>query len=71
MWIIYIMVGAFFGFLLAAVLGRGKISDLSSENARLYMDNAELKEGLIRGNMEYRREKWFQVMSNPLDEVNE
>ena len=43
MWMIYIWVGAFFGFLLAAVLAAGKIRDLQSEVARLYMENSELR----------------------------
>jgi hypothetical protein len=40
--------GAFFGFFLAAVLGAGKVSDLQSDNIRLNLENARLRERLIK-----------------------
>jgi len=75
MWVIYIMVGAFFGYLIAAVLASGQARDLNIEIAKLYEDNEELEIALMRAIARGIREDeaipTTKTMSNRLDEADE
>ena len=75
MWVIYIMVGAFFGYLIAAVLASGQARDLNIEIDKLYRDNEELEIALMRAIARGIREDeaipTTKTMSNQLDGVDE